>query len=396
MAELEQNPGDKRRAYSGPAFFSHGFRPFFFSAALFAGLAIPLWMAAFTHGYRIGADGDALGWHAHEMIFGYVGAVVTGFIMTAIPNWTGRLPVMDTPLALLFVLWLAGRVVMFIGGNAAVIAVVDCLFLFAVMGLAWREVIAGQNWRNIPICALITLFAVSNLIWHAEPALNLPYQAGQRLALALITILMMLIGGRIIPSFTTNWMKKQGMLPLPISFNLFDKMTLLISALVMTCWIMAPTFIVTGWGFLIIAALHLVRLVRWCGWAVARDPLVLVLHIAYIWIPASFGMIGLAILRPDILTAAHALHALTTGAIGQLTMAVMTRASLGHCGRELRAGTGTVVIYLLIFIGALLRIILPFGDMGYALAMSIAGMVWASGFLLFAILYGPMLFAPRR
>lgn len=396
MAETEQSLGDKRRAYSGPAFFSHGFRPFFFSAALFAGLAVPLWMAAFTHGYRIGTDGDALGWHAHEMIFGYVGAVVTGFIMTAIPNWTGRLPVMGTPLALLFMLWLAGRVVMFVGGNALVIAIVDCLFLFAVAGLAWREVIVGQNWRNLPICALITLLAVSNIVWHAEAALNLPYQTGQRSALVVITILMLLIGGRIIPSFTTNWMKKQGMLPLPIPFNLFDKIALLISGLVMIGWIIAPTSIVTGWGLFIVAVLHLIRLVRWRGWAVARDPLVLVLHIAYIWIPVSFAMMGFAILRPEILTAAHALHALTTGAIGQLTMAVMTRASLGHCGRELSAGTGTVAIYILIFIGALLRIVLPFSDMGYALAMSIAGMVWASGFLLFAILYGPLLFAPRR
>ena len=396
MADAEQSLGDKRRAYGGPAFFSHGFRPFFFSAALFAGLVIPIWMAAYSHGYRIGPGGDATGWHAHEMIFGYVGAVVSGFIMTAIPNWTGRLPVMGLPLILLFVLWLAGRIAMFAGGNAVVIGTIDCLFLLAVAGLAWREVMAGKNWRNLPICMLITLLAISNFSWHAGDALDLPFQTGQRSALALISVLMMLIGGRIIPSFTTNWMKKQGLSALPMPFNLFDKIVLIFSILVLIGWIVSPISNITGLGLMFIAILHFVRLVRWRGWMVVNDPVVLVLHIAYAWIPVALAMMGLAILQPELLTAAHALHALTTGAIGQLTMAVMTRASLGHSGRELKAGPGTVSIYLLIFIGALLRVVLPFSDMGYALGMSIAGIIWASGFLLFVITYGPMLFTARR
>lgn len=395
MVEAPRSASEKRQAYSGPAFFSHGFRPFFFSAALFAALAIPLWMAAFSHGYMIGPEGNALGWHGHEMVFGYVGAVVTGFVMTAIPNWTGRLPVMGMPLALLFLIWLAGRIAMFIGGNAILIAAIDCLFLFAVAGLAWREVMAGKNWRNLPVCMLITFLALSNVADHAGDAMGLPFQTGLRSALALITTLMMLIGGRVIPSFTTNWMKKQGMVKLPVPFATYDKVALLLSVIVLIGWIAFPNSTAIGVGLLFAALLHLFRLLRWRGWSVISDPLVLVLHIAYAWIPVAFALMGLAILRPDLLTAAHALHALTTGAIGQLTMAVMTRASLGHCGRELCAGAGTVVIYLLIFSGAALRVALPFSNIDYATAMSIAGMIWASGFLLFAIVYGPMLFAKR-
>lgn len=396
MVEAPQSANGQKQTYSGPAFFSHGFRPFFFSATLFAALAIPLWMAAYSHGYVIGPEGNAMGWHAHEMVFGYVGAVVTGFIMTAIPNWTGRPPVMGMPLALLFLIWMAGRIAMFIGGNAILIAAIDCLFLFAVAGLAWREVMAGKNWRNLPVCLLVALLALSNVVDHAGNAVGLPFQTGLRSALALITTLMMLIGGRVIPSFTTNWMKKQGMVKLPVPFATYDKVALLLSVIVLIGWIAFPNSTAIGMGLLFAALLHLFRLLRWRGWSVVSDPLVLVLHIAYAWIPVAFALMGLAILKPDLLTATHALHALTTGAIGQLTMAVMTRASLGHCGLELRASKGTVIIYSLIFSGAVLRVALPFVDIGYALGMSIAGIIWASGFLLFAIIYGPMLFAPRR
>jgi len=396
MASTEQTAGEKRRAYDGPAFFSHGFRPFFFSAALFAGLVIPVWMAAFSHGYSIEPEGNALGWHGHEMVFGYVTAVIAGFVMTAIPNWTGRLPVMGMPLILLYLLWLAGRAAMFVGGNSLLVGIIDCLFLIVVAGLAWREVMAGKNWRNIPVCLLVGLLAVSNILDHAGDVLDLPYQFGLRMALAAITLLMMLIGGRVIPSFTTNWMKKQRMEAMPVPFGPYDKIALLVAVISLLGWVIDPEARAVGVGFLIAAMLHVIRLARWRGWYCIKDPLVLILHIAYLWIPVAFAIMGLAILRPDLLTSTHALHALTTGAIGQLTIAIMTRASLGHCGRELQASTGTVLIYLMVFVGAFLRVALPFTEINYALGMSIAGVIWAAGFLMFAVLYGPMLFVARR
>ena len=396
MAILPQTAGEKRRAYRGPALFSQGFRPFFFSAALFAGLAIPLWMAAFSHGLTVGPGGNALGWHGHEMIFGYVAAVITGFVMTAIPNWTGRMPVMGMPLFLFFLLWLAGRGAMFIGGNGLLVAGIDSLFLVAVAGFVWREVTAGKNWRNLPVCIIISLLALANILYHAGAALDLPYQFGLRMALALIAMLMMFIGGRVIPSFTTNWMKKQGLAILPAPFGFFDKVALLAAAISLLGWMFLPDSKIVAVCFLIAAMLHFIRLARWRGWHAGRDALVLILHIAYAWIPAAFVLMGLAILRPDILTSAHALHALTAGAVGQLTLAVMTRASLGHCGRQLRAGAITVLIYLLVFVGALARVVIPFTGIDHALGMSIAGVIWASGFLLFAAAYGPMFFAHRR
>ncbi len=388
--------GEKRRAYNGPAFFSHGFRPFFFCAALFAALAVLIWMAAFSHGYGVGTGGDALGWHVHEMVYGYLAAVITGFVMTAIPNWTGRLTVMGMPLFLLLLLWIAGRVVMFGGDYGLFPPIIDSLFLIMVAAFAWREILTGKNWRNLPICLLLSLFAISNVLFHFEEAWELPYQTGLRLGIAVVTLLMLLIGGRVIPSFTTNWMRKQGISPAPTPFGGYDKIAMLVAGLTLIGWVIAPNAALVGYGFMGAAIMHFVRLWRWRGWATVRDPLVLVLHIGYAWIPAAFLLMGWSILRPELLTAAHAMHALTAGAAGQLTLAIMTRASLGHSGRELRAGVGTVLIYMLAFTGAFLRMIFPFTGIGYALGMSIAAMVWASAFLLFAVLYGPLFFTERR
>ncbi|MEO1169521.1 MAG: NnrS family protein [Pseudomonadota bacterium] len=385
--------GDKRRAYRGPAFLSHGFRPFFFLGACYAALAIPLWLAAFTHGYSIG--GDAMRWHIHEMLFGYLAAIVAGFLMTAIPNWTGRLPVMGTPLLLFVLVWIAGRVIM-VAGSGMAVAVIDSAFLILLAGFAWREVLRGKNWRNLPVCLFVSLFALANILFHLEQHAALPTGIGERLGLGVAVMLMSLIGGRIIPSFTINWMKREGKESLAVPFGSFDKAALLATGLAMIAWIAAPGTAIVGYALLAIGALHLTRLARWRGWTTFSEPLVAILHIAYAWLVVAFLAMGTSIIRPDFVTPSLALHVLTAGAIGQLTMAVMTRASLGHCGRALEAGAGTVTIYALIFLGAGLRVAGPFTTLDYALVMSISGTLWISAFLLFAVLYGPMLFTPRR
>lgn len=372
---------------------SHGFRPFFFLGACYAALSIPLWLAAFTHGYAIGAD--ALRWHMHEMLFGYLAAIVAGFLMTAIPNWTGRLPVMGVPLALFVLVWAAGRAAMATSDGVAV-AVADSAFLILLAGFAWREVLSGKNWRNLPVCLFVSLFALGNVLFHLESYVALPLNIGERLGLAVAVMLMALIGGRIIPSFTINWMKREGKAPLAESFGSFDKAVLLATGLTMIGWIASPDTGWIGYPLLGVGGLHLIRLSRWRGWTTFAEPLVAILHIAYAWLVLAFLAMGVSIVRPDLVTPSLALHVLTAGAIGQLTMAVMTRASLGHCGRALKAGAGTVMIYALIFCGAALRVFGPFTALDYALLMSISGALWISGFLLFAILYGPMLFTPRR
>jgi uncharacterized protein involved in response to NO len=390
-----RDAGERRRAYAGPAIFSFGFRPFFFSAALFAGLAVPLWMAALSHGGALGPGGQAAAWHAHEMIFGYTGAVIAGFLLTAIPNWTGRSPVMGWPLAGLFGLWLAGRAAMLLPEPGLPGRAAEAAFLLTLSAAVWREIIAGQNVRNLPVAGLLSAFTLANILWHAEASGMALGGLGQRLALASLALLMALIGGRIIPSFTTNWMKKERMAPLPAPFDGIDKAVLALTGAALLAWLVVPFETAAGWLLGLAGFAHVARLLRWRGWRTAAEPLVLILHIAYLWLAIALLLMGSAILAPGLFAGASALHALTAGAVGQLTLAVMTRATRGHSGRPLEADTATVVIYGCIFMGALLRLALPFTPLSYTLGASIAGMFWAAGMLLFAIAYGPMLLKKR-
>ena len=390
-----RDAGERRRAYAGPALFSYGFRPFFLFATLFAGLAVPAWMAAFAHGRPLGAGGGALSWHAHEMLFGYTAAVVAGFLLTAIPNWTGRAPVMGWPLALLTGLWLAGRGAMLLADAGVAGRAMDALFLLVLAAAVWREILAGANWRNLPVAGLLSAFALANMLWHAE-AMGAPLQGlGQRLALSTLVLLMALIGGRIIPSFTTNWLRKERISPLPRPFGLFDKAVLALTGAALTAYLAAPQALATGVLLALAGLAHVARLARWRGWQTRREPLVLILHIAYAWLAVALLLLGIGVLFPGLFAGASALHALTAGAVGQLTLAVMTRATRGHTGRPLTADTVTVLIYGLLFLGALLRLVLPFTPIAYAMGASVAGLLWAAGMLLFAAAYGPMLLLPR-
>jgi uncharacterized protein involved in response to NO len=390
-----RDAGERRRAYTGPALFSFGFRPFFFSAALFAGLAVPLWMAALSHGAALGPGGQGAAWHAHEMIFGYTGAVVAGFLLTAIPNWTGRSPVMGGPLAALFALWLAGRLTMLLPDPGLAGRAVEAAFLLALAAAVWREIVAGRNTRNLPVAALLSAFTLANILWHAEASGASLGGIGQRLALAALALLMALIGGRIIPSFTTNWMKKERIAPLPTPFDRADKAVLALTGAALLAWLALPAEAATGWLLGLAGIGHVARLLRWRGWHTAAEPLVLILHIAYLWLAVALLLMASAVLAPGLFAGASALHALTAGAVGQLTLAVMTRATRGHSGRPLQADTTTVLIYGCIFLGALLRLVLPFTPLSYTLGASIAGLFWSAGMLLFAAAYGPMLLGRR-
>ncbi len=398
-----RDAGDRRRAYAGPALFSFGFRPFFLSAALFAGLAVPLWLAAFAHGGSFGPGGDSMGWHAHEMLFGFTGAVIAGFLLTAIPNWTGRAPVMGRPLALLFALWLGGRIAILLPEPGLAGRAVEALFLLALAASVWREILSGANWRNLPVAGLLSAFTLANLLWHSEASGLRLEGLGQRLALCALIGLMALIGGRIIPSFTTNWMKKERMAPLPRPFDGFDKSVLAVTGIALLGWLAFPFASATGVLLGLAGLAHTARLLRWRGWCTMVEPLVTILHIAYLWLAVALLLLGSTILAPGLFAGASALHALTAGAVGQLTMAVMTRATRGHSGRPLEADSATVLIYACIFVGAMLRLVLPFTPLGYPLGASIAGLFWSAGMLLFAATYGPMLLlkrpagvAPRR
>ncbi len=378
-----------------PPILQYGFRPFFFMAALYAGLAVPLWLWFYTSGVALHGPFTGLGWHAHEMIFGYLGAVVTGFILTAIPNWTGRLPLSGWPLVLLVALWLAGRLASAFVAAPVAAMIVDLAFPTVLALAVWREVAAGRNWKNAPIAAMITLFGVACGIDHLSAMGVTPDGLGSRLALAVIAVLIALVGGRIVPSFTRNWLVKHGAKRLPASFGRLDGAAIGTTAVAAFAWLVAPDEIPAG--ILLVAAGILVgiRVARWRGLATVSEPIVVILHLGYAWLAAALAIMGLAVLAPQDVPASAALHALTAGAVGTMTLAVMTRASLGHTGRPIVADAATIAIYALVTAGALLRVAAPFAASWYLALLSAGGALWSAAFLLFAIRYAPILWGRR-
>jgi len=387
---------DRRgRRLNVPPILSYGFRPFFLAGALYASLAIPLWLLALflidvPTGVFVGAA-----WHAHEMIFGYLSAVMAGFVLTAVPNWTGRLPLSGGPLVILLVTWAAGRVVAFLPVEPAVAAAIDLSFPVMLAAAVWREIAAGHNYRNIPVAALISLLAVADLLDYLGASI-LPILGGYgvRLALGVAAIMLALIGGRITPSFTRNWMARGQMQPLPAPMGQLDQVALATAAVASLAWIFVPEAAVSGVLLVAAGTLLFIRLSRWRGWRALRSPIVLVLHLGYLWLSAAFVLLGLASLLADQTIESAGIHALTAGAIGTMTLGVMTRASLGHTGHAIETDGATAAIYALVTIGALLRVAAPFLP-GYEATLIGAGLAWSAAFALFVVRYGPILLRPR-
>ncbi|MBX3485864.1 MAG: NnrS family protein [Phenylobacterium sp.] len=380
-----------RRAYEGPALFSFGFRPFFLFGAIWSAAVVPLWLYSYFHG---GFEALTREWHIHEMIFGFLGAVIAGFLTTAVPNWTGRMPVVGAPLCGLVALWMLGRVAMLYPGIlGAAAAVIDSLFLLAFAAVIWREVLTGRNWRNLPVCGLVTVFALANVASHL-PA-TVASEAGVRLALAAASVLIALIGGRIVPSFTRNWMKARSLAPEPALFGPVDRAALGLTVVGAGLWVVAPQAAVSGLALGLAGLAHLVRLARWRGWRAAAEPLVWILHLGYGWLGAGLLLLGGASLDPAVVPRSAGVHALTAGAVGVMTLAVMTRATRGHTGRPLAAGAGTLAIYVAINGAALLRVAAPFSGAGQPWLLGASGLAWSLAFGGFALAYGRMLTTPR-
>ncbi len=386
----------QRRQYVGPALFSFGFRPFFLGAAIWAALAVLLWLPEYFGELQLPTAFGPLDWHIHEMLYGYVPAVMTGFLLTAIPNWTGRLPVQGSPLVWLAALWLAGRIaVMFSAKIGAVAAgVIDVAFLVGLCAFAAREIVAGKNWRNLRVLVLVVLLAIGNAIFHIEALKTGAADLGMRVGLVAAIGLIMLIGGRIVPSFTHNWLARQAPGRMPIGFSRFDAVSLAVAALSMAAWLIAPLHWSTGLALLLAGLLQIARLARWAGDRTFSDRLVLILHVAYAFVPLGFLMLGASILWPGAVPRSASVHAWTAGAIGLMTLAMMTRASLGHTGQALRATTSTQVIYGLALISALARIAAAF--IPSTALLHTAALIWAAAFATFAIAYGPALVRPRK
>jgi uncharacterized protein involved in response to NO len=390
----------RRRAWTGPALWSFGFRPFFLAAGLWAGVAMALWIAMYVGWAHPPLRFSPVDWHPHEMLFGYLPAAVAGFLLTAVPNWTGRYPIMGWPLAGLFALWVSGRVAVLAGAAlpAAAVAAIDLAFLVVFALAIAREIVAGKNWRNLKVLALIAVLAVANGLYHFE-ALGGGYAAGgygARLATSAAILLIVVIGGRIVPSFTRNWLVKQapgGADPAP--FDRLDAIAIVVSLVALALWTLFPAPQATALACLVAGIFNLVRLVRWQGWRAGGEALVWVLHAGFAFVPLGFLLIAAAAAFPDILAPRAALHAFTAGAIGVMTVAVMSRASLGHTGRPLHAGAALTGVYALVIASALLRIVSGVTGAPTWLLHAAAG-AWIAGFLGFAALYAPILLRPRR
>ncbi|WP_029059553.1 NnrS family protein [Stappia stellulata] len=385
------------RAWRGSALLSYGFRPFFLGAAVWAALAMGLWLAMLTGRTVLPTAFDPVSWHAHAFLYGYLGAVIAGFMLTAVPNWTGRLPIVGWRLAILALIWLAGRaaVAFSAGLPPLLVAVVDLAFPVVFALAVGREIVAGKNWRNLIVLAMLTVFIVGNAVFHWEAARGDYAAGGAGLRIGLGAALMMIavIGGRIVPSFTRNWLakRKSGRLPVP-PMQRFDKLALGVLLVSLLLWIATPLSPWAGAALVVAGVLHLGRLARWAGERTFAEPLVTVLHVGYAFLPFGALLLGWAILVGNEPGRTAAQHLWMGGAIGLMTLAVMTRATLGHTGRSLHAGAATLAIYAALVTSVLARVAtVPWPGEAMLLYAVSAGL-WFAAFAGFAAAYGPSLF----
>ncbi|HUI22149.1 MAG TPA: NnrS family protein [Methylocella sp.] len=388
-------PGFMAEKRESSAFLSLAFRPFFLAASLWSALALVLWIAMLMAGMTLPSRFDPLTWHIHEMLFGFVLAAIAGFMLTAIPNWTGRLPVRGAPLAWLAALWLLGRVACLVSALIPYwfAAVADLSFPVILAAAAGREIAAGRNWRNLPMILPVAVLSIADLLMHLEAGgFGVPSGLGWRLGLAAIVVLISVVGGRIIPSFTSNWLAKHGTARLPALPRWVDRCALGSLHAGLVGWAFFPGFRPLGMLLLLAAALNLLRLARWRGGATLAEPLLAVLHLGYLWVIAGAALLGAAMLS-EIVPGPAAIHALTAGAIGTMVLAVMTRVSLGHTGRALEADRATMLIYLLVNAAAAARIGAAFVTGNPMILLAISGALWVAGFALFGAKYWPMLWS---
>ncbi|WP_189438271.1 NnrS family protein [Pseudovibrio japonicus] len=389
------------RSWQGPALFSYGFRPFFLASAVWAILLMLLWIPLISGHIDLPVAFDAVSWHAHEFLFGYLSAIVAGFLLTAIPNWTGRMPIVGKPLIFLFSLWVLGRVAVLFGAYlpAGLVAAFDIAMPVMLAVACLREIMAGKNWRNLIVLALLGLLITANLLFHWEAWVG-EYAAqgyGMRLGISTMVLMVGLIGGRIIPSFTRNWLVKQGSKDLPVGpMQLFDKVCLLFLLIALLIW----TALDEHWlaGVMLVAAglLHFARLARWKGLHTFREPLVLVLHASYLFLPTGLLVLGLAILAPSLLDLAGAQHLLMAGVMGMMTLAVMTRSTLGHTGQDLTASRSTTFLYCAMAASVLFRFAAGFAPDLAMRFYDASALAWILAFAVYVWTYGPLLAMTRK
>ena len=375
--------------------FSLAFRPFFLLAASFSVLSLLGWGLHLIQYLPWPETPAPRLHHGHEMLFGFAGAAIAGFLLTAVATWTQRTPASGMTLALITALWIAARLSAFLPGPSgwAVWGSFSLMFWSLLTVLIAREVIVSRNARNYKVLPLLLAFvAVEAVFFLAGPENFAIKEAALRAGLMLIVGLILLVGGRIIPNFTLNWLKQnrpdiQGRMP---SFDQWDLGAIVLTACFAVGFVLRPLDLFTGWLGLAAGLAQAGRLVRWQGWRTGREPLLWILHVGFGWIPVGLALLGLAALGQPLWLDAG-LHALTVGAIGTLVLGVMARVALGHTGRPLIAPGGMTLAFVLITLGAVLRVFAPAGHPAIAWSMPL----WLAAYALFLFRYTPILLAPR-
>lgn len=382
-------------------FWTGAFRPLFLLAGILAIVAVVWWVAGFVHGIAVPSLGTPSFWHAHEMIFGFGGAAIGGFLLTALANWTGRASINGTMLMALTCSWLLGRLAIgFAESLPAFAAITGALFYFVfLIALAARELIAARNFKNMRVIAVISVIAIFDGLFVASclDVISLDPMMLYQTSILTIILLIALIGGRVIPAFTRNWMSREQITaPMPAMFDRFDMACLASIVLCITAGLVAPASSTFGYALLLAGALHSVRLIRWRGIYSWREPIVAMLHLGYFWVPVGLGILGVSILWPDMIGSRDALHALTGGAMACMIIAIAGRAALGHTGRELRAGAMLNAAFSLIWFSTAFRVAASQSDEHYVTILAMATLMWLGGWLAFLIGYAPILLGPSQ
>lgn len=391
-------PIPRTRPYDGPALFSYGFRPFFLFGALYAALSILLWLPAYFGELTIATHFAPVDWHVHELLFGFLPAIITGFLFTAVPNWTGRMPLQGKMLILLVALWAGGRIAIalstIVGWQIAML--IDGAFLVSVTLVIAREIIAGRNYRNLKVLIPLSVLTLANLLFHLEAASGQETGLSRRLAFAAVVMLIVIIGGRIVPSFTRNWLARENPGALPTPFSILDKASIAATAAALAIWVAVPQHNATGSLLILSGMLQVIRLIRWQGHRTWRDPLVWILHVSYGLLCVGLLVLGLSVLWPDAVRPAAALHLIAIGAIGGMTLSVMVRASRGHTGQTLQAGNGGKLCFAAILLAAAARVAAEYLPSYYVLWLHIAAVGWTTAYLAFAATFAPHLTRTRK
>lgn len=405
MTDSRIEEARRKRRYSGPVFFEYGFRPFFLGAGVQAVLAMAAWVVWISLQRMTGTDVPLTiavpvhQWHAHEMIFGYALAAVAGFFLTAVPNWTGRQPVRGATLAALFALWILARLASWSSAwiPPILVALPELAFIGMLSALVGQALLSGWSKRNFVFLPVLAALFGAALLYHMETMgwLHQATRASHMLALDALLLLITVVGGRIVPAFTTNALRREGDASLPRAIDKRDVIMIALVAIMLVADFADRDGMVAGSVAVAAGATGVVRMFGWRTGAVVGSPILWILHLGYGWLVLGLLLKGAAQIFGGIPTVA-ALHALTIGAVGSMTLGVMTRAALGHTGRALQVSTPVAAAYAMVSLAAILRVATPFLPPAlYDGAMLLSGLFWIAAFLVFAVGFWPVLTRPR-